>query len=377
MLGQPSASGRAVEDTMLRALALLRVIVLANAVGLYIYRYDGYDHPVFGAWVMVFLAAWTGVAIWAYDDPKKRTWLLLVADLAIAVVAILLSPYVKGHVVATLPGFWVMGPLLAWAVHWRWVGGVVASVLLVVCDLSVKDTVTQATYAVDFLVFIGGPMFGFLAGLLIRMAEERDRAERAAAAAVERQRLGRVVHDGVLQVLALVQRRGAELGGEAAELGKLAGEQEAALRAFVQRDAEPDLDLVGELDLGAELSRQASASVSVAVPPQPVLLPAQVAHEVGAVVAACLSNVRHHVGRDAPAWVLVEDSPSEVVVSVRDDGPGISPERLAQAAAEGRLGVVQSIRGRIEDLGGTATLTTAPGQGCEWELTVPRPGGAS
>ena len=53
------------------------------------------------------------------------------------------------------------------------------------------------------------------------------------AATRERERLARDIHDGVLQVLALVQRRGAELGGEAAELGRLAGEQEAALRALV------------------------------------------------------------------------------------------------------------------------------------------------
>ena len=53
----------------------------------------------------------------------------------------------------------------------------------------------------------------------------------------ERARLARAVHDGVLQVLTLVQRRGTELGGEAAELGRLAGEQEAALRALVQGNA--------------------------------------------------------------------------------------------------------------------------------------------
>ena len=47
---------------------------------------------------------------------------------------------------------------------------------------------------------------------------------------------------------------------------------------------------------------------------------------------------------------LVEDLPGEVVVSVRDEGPGIPDGRLAAAVAEGRLGVDRSIRGRLADL---------------------------
>jgi signal transduction histidine kinase len=59
------------------------------------------------------------------------------------------------------------------------------------------------------------------------------------------------------------------------------------------------------------------------------------------------------------------------VVSVRDEGPGIPAGRLDAAAADGRLGVTESIRGRIKDLGGHAELTTGS-YGTEWELTVPR-----
>jgi signal transduction histidine kinase len=368
-----SAATRAVESTMFRALAVLRFIVLANAVGLFVYRHDAYPRPVLGAWIMALLAVWTAAAVWAYDDPRRRTAGLLVADLAVAVAAMVATIWVKGaDFNATLPGFWVSGVVLAWAIHWKLAGGLVVAGVVGVTDVVLRSEIDQTNYANIFLIVLGGAIVGYLCALLERASEERDRAERAAAAAVERQRLGRIVHDGVLQVLALVQRRGAEIGGEAAELARLAGEQEASLRAFVQHDAEPDVDLDGELDLAAELGRQASAQVSVALPQQPVLLPAQRAHEVCAVVAACLSNVRHHVGRDAPAWVLLEDEGAGVGVSVRDDGPGIPAGRLDAAAGEGRLGVAQSIRGRVEDLGGSATLTTAPGQGTEWEFRLPR-----
>ena len=78
------------------------------------------------------------------------------------------------------------------------------------------------------------------------------------------------------------------------------------------------------------------------------------------------------MGREADAWVLLEALGDRWVVSVRDDGPGIPEGRLESSAAEGRLGVQQSIVGRMHDLGGVATLQSAPGQGTEWELTVPR-----
>jgi signal transduction histidine kinase len=93
---------------------------------------------------------------------------------------------------------------------------------------------------------------------------------------------------------------------------------------------------------------------------------------VAAAVGAALDNVREHAGEDARAWILVEDEPEAVVVTVRDDGPGIPEGRLAQAEGEGRLGVAQSIRGRLRDVGGTAELISVPGQGTEVELNVPK-----
>ena len=78
-----------------------------------------------------------------------------------------------------------------------------------------------------------------------------------------------------------------------------------------------------------------------------------------------------HVGEGAPVWVLLEDLPGELAIDVRDEGPGIPEGRLEVAARDGRLGVTESIRGRVEALGGTAVLTTSSA-GTEWEFVVPR-----
>ncbi|MER7078692.1 MacS family sensor histidine kinase, partial [Saccharopolyspora kobensis] len=188
----------------------------------------------------------------------------------------------------------------------------------------------------------------------------------------ERERLARDIHDSVLQVLARVRRRGTELGGEAAELAKLAGEQEIALRALVATTPQEPTEN-GATDLAARLQVLRTGRIHVSVPGNPVLLEEPLSSELFAVVRESLANVEKHAGPDAQAWVLLEELPDEVVLSVRDDGPGIPEGRLDEAAAEGRLGVAKSIRGRVDGLGGTITLDTEPGEGTEWEIRVPLP----
>jgi signal transduction histidine kinase len=48
--------------------------------------------------------------------------------------------------------------------------------------------------------------------------------------------------------------------------------------------------------------------------------------------------------------------------------------RLAEAAAEGRLGITHAICGRIRELGGSADIASTPGAGTEVRLRVPRAG---
>ncbi|MEV0567165.1 ATP-binding protein [Dactylosporangium sp. NPDC050588] len=203
---------------------------------------------------------------------------------------------------------------------------------------------------------------------------ERKQAEliRQEAAAAERDRLARPIHDGVLQVLAMVQREGSELGGAGAQLAALAGEQEVALRNLLSGNPAPP-GAGAEADLRARLTGLSSPTVDVAAPVDPVMLPAVPAAELVAAVQAALDNVRQHAGPGARAWILLEDEDDGVRVTVRDDGAGFEPHRLRDAALAGRLGVEQSIRGRIHDLGGTATVKSRPGIGTEVELWVPLP----
>lgn len=367
-------SALAVEDRLYSALALVRVVVTINMVGLNAYRRDNFEHPTIGLAVVVALGCWTVAALWLYRDRARRTATLLVVDLAVVLAALAATPWVKSpDFNATIPGFYVMGAFFAWAIHWHWRGGLAASALIALFDLWPRADLDQGNYGNTFLILIGGPIVGYLCESLQRMARERDAAERAAAAAEERTRLARAVHDGVLQVLAMVQRRGAADGGEWAELGRLAGEQERGLRSLIRQQDTVAAAPGGRVDLAGALEAMATAHplrVEVATPGNAVLVDQHVATETVAAVSACLDNVLAHVGGHATAWVLAQAAPDAVTISVRDDGPGIAEGRLEQAAEEGRLGVASSIRGRVEELGGTATVASGP-WGTEWELEVP------
>ncbi len=384
----------AVEDRLHAALAVLRVVVTVNMLAMAAWRWDNHVRPTATLVVLAGLTAWTLLVLYAYRTPLRRTAWLLVADLAVAVSALAVTPWLKGEGFrATVPGYWVMGALLVWAIHWHWRGGLLAGAALALTDVVVRDHLTQTNYGHVFLLLLGGCVVGYLCQSLQQMAAERARAERETAAAQERARLSRAVHDGVLQVLSLVQRAGrdapavADPAGVLATLGTLAAEQESRLRSLiraqdsVQPSAPPQTTGTtgttwtsgtsgAPVDLSAALETLASTTVTVVTPGAEVPMPASRAVELVAAVAACLDNVRMHVGLTAPAWVFLEQVGDQVTVSVRDEGPGIAPARLAEAERQGRLGVASSIRGRIEELGGSCVLSTGSG-GTEWELSVP------
>ncbi|WP_228977685.1 MacS family sensor histidine kinase [Streptomyces sp. DH12] len=408
-----------VEQPLWRALTAYRVLTMVYADLLFVFTRDDFERPWVAAAFLAVLTVWTLASLPKVAGAARCTRRFLAVDLTVALVGILLTPVADAHAQLqdgpTLPSIWTAGAVLAYAIKggWRWAG--FASSLVAVANIVERGEPSRDTLHNVLLVWVASIAIGYV--VEVARASERTlaRALEIEAATRERERLARDIHDSVLQVLAMVQRRGTALGGEAAELGRMAGEQEVALRTLVAgglvrpshvcEDAsqgavvrlvdEPDgpgeTDEAraaggpsssgtgaaddtggGERDLRLLLAPHAGARVSFAEPGAPVWLPRRAAAELAAAVGAALDNVRRHAGPDARAWILVEDWTDEVVVTVRDDGPGIPEGRLAQAESEGRLGVAQSIRGRLRDLGGTAELVTVPGQGTEVELKVPR-----
>ncbi|MER5320520.1 MacS family sensor histidine kinase [Streptosporangium roseum] len=368
-----------IEGSFWRAIAVYRIASLGYAA-LLLAGTGGYQRPVAGWLVLGVMTVWTAATTVAYSTARSRP--LLVLDVLVTLGCMLASPYVQGPDagpagVMPVTATWIGGPVLAWAVYGGRRAGGVAAVVLAIGDLWLRglhgfDLSVPVNGAV--LLILAGTVVGHVARLTEQAEERLQRAVEIEAAGRERERLARGIHDSVLQVLALVQRRGLEIGGEAVELGRLAGEQEAALREMIRSGpAMAEQDGAGLVDVGARLRRYTTATVTVSTPATPLPLPAGQAHEVVAAVGAALDNVRRHCGEDARAWVFAENDDVSMTVTVRDEGPGIPPGRLPEAEAEGRLGIAQSIRGRIAGLGGTAGFTSVPGQGTEVELIIPVP----
>lgn len=363
-----------------RSIAAFRFASVGYAAILLIVRRGNYTHWAWAWAVLGAMLAWTVVSVIAYSRPARRTWPLLAADLLVTAAAVLSTVFVQSqHAIdaGAMPvtATWLAGPTLAWAVVGRARAGAIAAVLISGCTIALRHPLTRPVPSTDLdgpvIMAMAAMLVGYVTTLTTRVEQAIQRATQIEAASRERERLARTIHDSVLQVLAMVQRRGAEAGGAAAEIGRLAGEQGAALRALITADghlAPP----AGVLDLSSQLATLTSATVSVITPAEPVLLPERTASEMTAAVREAIDNVRRHCGESARAWVLVDDEGANVSVTIRDDGPGVSPARLAEAAAEGRLGVSQAIRGRIRDLGGSADISSTPGTGTEVKLRVPR-----
>ena len=209
-----------------------------------------------------------------------------------------------------------------------------------------------------FLVVIGAAILFIprIVTLWTELVSERSARVREE----QRAEIAAHLHDSVLQTLALIQNR----AGPQSEVARIARAQERELRDWLFAGTDPFAhDLATELrSFGAELELEYAVRIEVIT-----------AGEVTGIANTALSgaareamlNAARHAGGEVT--VFVEATPASVDVFVRDHGPGFD----AAAVPDGRLGVRESIVGRMSRAGGTATVTSDE-SGTEIQLHLER-----
>lgn len=287
-----------------RGLVVYRGLTLISAVVVALLEFDRFAHPVAAIAVQLVMVGWTVVTAALYLGARGvRPWMPLL-DLVVTAAVMATTPFVQtpAQIAADAPvmgSIWTAGAAVPCALVFGVRGGLFGAAMISATLLAISARVATELNDIELVVVVSLTV-GFAATVVRRSAQRTRVAIASEASMRERERLARAVHDGVLQVLGYVRRRGAELGGPAGELGGLAGEQEFALRALLTTGPAP-VDGTGRRDLAAALRLLGSTRVSVATPGRPPELPASTVDELVAIVAAALANVEVHVGDDAPA----------------------------------------------------------------------------
>jgi signal transduction histidine kinase len=234
--------------------------------------------------------------------------------------------------------------------------------------LGIVLTVAGAVTLLDHLGAAGSLIApGALAGALLLVfvpwvwQVAGQRAERIRLQ--ERADVAARVHDSVLQTLALVQRH----AGDEARVSALARRQERELRRWLYGSgfgegntledalAEAAADVEELHGVKIELASAGHAPLDDGV--EQLVLAAREA----------MTNAAKFAG-GGEISVYAESDESGISVFIRDRGAGF--DRAAVPAD--RRGIAESIEGRLARAGGRATIRSAPGEGTEVELTLPR-----
>lgn len=192
-------------------------------------------------------------------------------------------------------------------------------------------------------------------------------AERAARAReAERSDIAAHLHDSVLQTLALIQQRAAP----GSEVSRLARGQERELREWLFRGADGAAPPQFAAVESALRTHASALENDYAVRFELVVVGAASTTEVPeAIVAAAreaMLNAARHAGGDVT--VFLEIAQNRVSIDITDRGPGVNLEALP----EGRMGVRESILGRMQRAGGSAKIVQGPGGGTSVRLGIPR-----
>jgi signal transduction histidine kinase len=265
----------------------------------------------------------------------------------------------------TLSSVWPLAGVMTAGIALRWRGGVVAGALIGLGTAAGEVLGPGRWTDADTVSAVSSVVLYALAGLVAGFVTTRLReAERRISLAQAREEVARTLHDGVLQTLAVVQRRSAD-----PDMVRLARDQERELREFLYGTRAA---VGGGGDLGTRLRAAAArfedrygGTARVVLAPDTPTLPERTVEALAGAVGEVLANAGKHGGATT-VTVFAEPLDGELFCSVKDDGSGFD----AAATAEG-TGLRHSVRGRIAEVGGRVEVDGRPGRGVEVRCWVP------
>jgi len=232
-------------------------------------------------------------------------------------------------------------------------------------------------------------MFALHAGIAIDNARLHDQVQRMAVVE-ERERIGKDLHDGIIQSIYAV---GLSLEDVPELVDEVAGREDAVARVDRAIDAlnlviadirsyilrlrpamgGPEDPVEALARLGEELGMHAVIELDVDLESGGDLLralPADRRSDILFIAREALSNVARHSGASSTALALETDG-ADLVLRIEDNGRGFDPSRVTGPDAFGRHQGLTNMHDRALGMGGSFTLTRPNGSGTRIIVRVP------
>lgn len=347
--------------------------------------------PFFGAGILLYLWCWAFMPWAATDDVPTRSvpvaWILLAASAVSLVVALigladfpayswdptaryrLFAGFASTVVFAVVAGLWSGFIDRADPARGPRQSVLTRSVAVLILVIVLFSAVSAGGTTLDLLVSALVPAFAILvvmSSTLIGTWRELSGERVARIREEQRAEMAAHLHDSVLQTLALIQHRSVA----SSEVARLARAQERELRAWLYDGDQPaDSDLPTDLrDYAGALELDYPVRIEVV---SAGLSTERASGEVAAAAREAMLNAARHAGGEVS--VYIEGGTTGVDVYIRDRGTGFEMD----AVPADRLGIRQSVIGRMRRVGGTAAVRSGEG-GTEVHLhyRASRDGGA-
>jgi signal transduction histidine kinase len=329
--------------------------------------------------LFVAMISWLSARRWRQIAPRMAAHpLLLVLDMCLSFVVLGIGGTSGPFLLATLVTAAVAGLL------YRWPGMLAVAGLQIACYYT-SLAVSAPIVPVDFQTLLGQPIYYPLAGFagvaLRRLLDDfatqeaaLRNAEVAAAAAQERSRLAREMHDSLAKTLRGLAFAAAALPNWLARDPARAKAESQRIVAAAEIASREARSLLTELRDDTPLSplpeavrgvaERWSAATEVAVAcdiGSRIDLPIRARHELVAILSEILTNVERHAAATTVGVRLTREN-GHAVLAVRDDGRGFAPREIPDLVREGHYGLV-GMQERAQRIGGTVAVRSRPGAG--------------